>query len=168
MMIRQSSPEECPGLPGLVVAAYQEYAPALGQAAWEQMRSSLLRVPELAATAVLLIAEHAGQLAGSVLYFPPGTSDEGIFPRHWASIRLLAVSPEQRGQGIGRLLTEACLARARQDQAELLGLHTSELMTTARQMYERMGFRQDRDLPSRFGIRYWRFVLPLGASSRKE
>lgn len=160
-MIRQVAPQECPGLAALVVAAYQEYAPALSADAWEQMRSALLQVPTLAATATLLVAEQHGHLTGSVLYFPPGTSDQRLFPRHWASMRLLAVSPECRGQGLGRLLTEACLTRARQDQAEFFGLHTSELMTTARQMYERMGFREDGELPSHFGIRYWRFVLPL-------
>ena len=38
-----------------------------------------------------------------------------------------------------------------------IGLYTSEAMTTARGLYERMGFVVDGDLPTNFGLRYWRF-----------
>jgi ribosomal protein S18 acetylase RimI-like enzyme len=57
-------------------------------------------------------------------------------------IRALAVHPACRRGGVGRVLTEECLWRARQDQAAWVGLHTSELMTAARTMYEAMGFRE--------------------------
>jgi hypothetical protein len=35
-------------------------------------------------------------------------------------------------------------------------------MTTARGLYERMGFVVDGDLPTNFGLRYWRFRRSLG------
>ena len=74
---------------------------------------------------------------------------------------MLAVSPKYRGQGIGRQLTKECIQRAKRDQAEVIGLHTSELMVTARRMYEKLGFQQDTELPRNFGIRYWRYILKL-------
>jgi hypothetical protein len=52
-------------------------------------------------------------------------------------------------------------AIAKQDRAEVIALHTSELMINARRMYERLGFQQDIELPRRLGIRYWRYVLKL-------
>ncbi len=55
-------------------------------------------------------------------------------------VRLLAVAPGIRGQGIGRALVEACIARARQSGASEIGLHTSDTMQSAKQLYERMGF----------------------------
>jgi hypothetical protein len=37
------------------------------------------------------------------------------------------------------------------------------MMTVARPMYERMGFRKDADLPPKFDVAYARYVLELGA-----
>ena len=59
-----------------------------------------------------------------------------------------------RGRGLSRRLTEWCIARARQQGATEIGLHTSEAMTIARGLYERMGFVVDGDLPMNFGLRY--------------
>ncbi|NJM27443.1 MAG: GNAT family N-acetyltransferase [Pseudanabaena sp. RU_4_16] len=65
------------------------------------------------------------------------------------------------GQGIGQQLSLACIHRAKQDRAEAIALHTSELMIDARRIYERLGFQQDIELPHRLGIKYWRYVLKL-------
>ena len=54
--------------------------------------------------------------------------------------RLLAVHPEARGRGLGRLLTEECIRRARASGRDAVGLHTTQLMNVARAMYERIGF----------------------------
>jgi GNAT superfamily N-acetyltransferase len=55
-------------------------------------------------------------------------------------IRLLAVAPAARGQGIGAALVRECLRRARQVGAKTITLHTTEIMSVAMQMYERLGF----------------------------
>ncbi len=52
----------------------------------------------------------------------------------------MAVRPDARGLGIGKALMDECLRRCRQLAVPTLGLHTTELMNVARQMYERMGF----------------------------
>ena len=161
VIIREAIPDDFTAMAQLVVEAYQEYAASLTPAAWEQMRTGLASVARLAASATFLVAEDNRHLVGSVAYYAPGTSDTRLFPQHWASLRLLAVAPAHRGRALGRQLTEACVARARADEAREIGLHTSELMHTARQIYERMGFRTAGELPMTFGLRYWRFVLPL-------
>jgi ribosomal protein S18 acetylase RimI-like enzyme len=55
-------------------------------------------------------------------------------------VRLLAVAPEARGQGIGTALMKECIRRARQGGAACLNLHTTDMMQVAIRMYERMGF----------------------------
>jgi len=57
-------------------------------------------------------------------------------------VRLLAVHPAYRGQGIDRALMEECIRRCRQSKVAVIGLHTTEVMDIARQMYERMGFER--------------------------
>jgi ribosomal protein S18 acetylase RimI-like enzyme len=73
---------------------------------------------------------------------------------------MLAVDPSHRRKGVGRLLTEECVRRARLDGATQVGLHTSELMTAARSLYERMGFRQQQEFQL-YGLRYWIYTLRL-------
>ncbi len=57
----------------------------------------------------------------------------------------------------------ACIARAREDNANAIGLFTSELMQPAHHVYRALGFRLESELPARYGIRYFRFVLPFAA-----
>ena len=67
---------------------------------------------------------------------------------------MLVVDPDARGQGIGRRLTEECIARARRDKAPLIALHTTSIMTVAQPMYLRMGFELIHEAPPIFGVRY--------------
>jgi ribosomal protein S18 acetylase RimI-like enzyme len=55
-------------------------------------------------------------------------------------MRLLAVHPSMRGQGIGTALTLECAQRAERAGASALQLHTTDAMHTAMQLYERFGF----------------------------
>ncbi len=159
--LRDNLPEEGAAIACLTVEAFQDYAAILSGGRWETMRSVLNGVAAWARTGRWIVAEQNGSLIGSVGYFPPGQLDDKIFPPDWASIRFLAVAPAHRGKGLGRLLTEECIRRARQDGAARIGLHTSEIMTVARLMYERLGFRQESEIPRRYGLRYWRYVLEL-------
>lgn len=74
---------------------------------------------------------------------PPGRSSAC-----WWSTRA------SRGKGIGRALTNECLARAKRDGANVIALHTSPIMTVALPMYQRMGFVKLRDAPPIFGVEY--------------
>ena len=55
---------------------------------------------------------------------------------------MLVIDPGARGRGLGRLLTEECVRRARRDGAPTVALHTSPIMEVALPMYLRMGFTQ--------------------------
>ena len=58
-----------------------------------------------------------------------------------------------------KLLTKEGIKRAWQDNAQAVGLYTSEAMTVAQKMYGSLGFKQIRELPSMLGLRYWLYVL---------
>ena len=75
---------------------------------------------------------------------------------------MLVVDPAARGQGIGRQLTEECLRRAERDQASVIALHTTPIMTVALPMYQRMGFARVRDAPDILGVPYAVYVKALG------
>lgn len=161
LIIRDAVAEEFSRVAALNVKAYQEYSQALTPDNWKIMQTNLLNVAEIAKAGRLIIAQQEQNLVGSVVYCPPGTSNSRLFQSEWASLRMLAVLPQYRGLGVGRQLSLECVHRAKQDNAEVVGLHTSEVMVAARKMYERLGFEQDIELPSNFGIRYWRYVLKL-------
>jgi ribosomal protein S18 acetylase RimI-like enzyme len=166
VIIREALAQEMNEVESLTVDAYREYSDALTSDNWEIMRANLSNVAAIAQQGQLIVAQHDQNLVGSVVYCPPGTSDIRLCPPEWASLRLLAVSPRYQGQGIGQRLCLACIDRAKQDKAEVMGLHTSELMVKARRMYEKLGFQQDIELPHRLGIQYWRYVLRLAGGAR--
>src|SRR5689334_12346167 len=116
--IRQAMPGDAAAINQLCVEAYAEFESVVGRDNWLQMREGLASAYDLAALGELLVAEDAGGVIGVVLYIPPGRSDGRSIPQAWATIRMLAVAPASRGQGIGRRLAEACVSRARRDGAE--------------------------------------------------
>jgi GNAT superfamily N-acetyltransferase len=134
---------------------------ASGPMKWSRLRGGLEQAAVRLVDAEIAGLRGAAGLDAVVFYFQPGKSDGVIFPCDWASLRLLGVARAARGRGLSRRLTEWCIARAREQGATWIGLHTSEAMTTARGLYERMGFVVDGDLPMNFGLRYWRFRLDL-------
>jgi GNAT superfamily N-acetyltransferase len=144
----------------LLLEAYADYAERMG-CEWPRLRDGLPQAATRLADAEIAGVRGASGLDAVVFYFAPGKSDGVIFPRDWASLRLLGVARAARGRGLSRRLTDWCIDRARNQGAARIGLHTSEAMTTARGLYERMGFVVDGDLPMNFGLRYWRFRLDL-------
>ena len=149
----------------LAVEAYCQYSRFLTIENWNTMQKNLSNVSAIAQQGQSIVARCKGELVGSVVYFSPGTSNSRLFQPEWASIRMLAVSPRYQRQGIGQKLSKECIERARIDRAEVIALHTSELMTGARRMYEKLGFETDVELPRSLGIRYWRYLLKLSEST---
>jgi ribosomal protein S18 acetylase RimI-like enzyme len=159
--IRRATPGDSAAINDLCVAAYREFEAVVGAANWQQMRETLSRAADLSSLGEFILAEDATGLLGVVLYVPPGKSDGHNTPRERASIRMLAVSPGGRGRGIGRRLTQECIDRASRDGAGAIGLATAEIMRVARPMYERMGFKKEAELGTRFGVEQARYVLTL-------
>ncbi len=78
------------------------------------------------------IAEVDGQRAGSVLLVRQS--------RTVAKLRLLILTPQARGLGLGGRLTDACIAFAREKGYRKLVLWTQSNLTAARAIYRSRGF----------------------------
>jgi ribosomal protein S18 acetylase RimI-like enzyme len=160
-VIEEATAADFGAIANLNVSAYSEFASRLRAGSWEVMQKNLRNVAERAKSAEFLVWRSGNAVIGSVAYCAAGMGDPAIFAPDMASILLLAVSPGERGKGIARDLTLACIARAKSDKANSIGLYTSELMQSAQHLYRGLGFQQDLELPVRYGIRYFRFVLSL-------
>ncbi|MBE9139190.1 GNAT family N-acetyltransferase [Nodosilinea sp. LEGE 07088] len=164
-MIETATSEDFEAIADLNIVAYVEFASYLPPESWENMQKNLRNIKARAEVAEFMICHSGNDIIGSVAYCPAGKGDPEIFKPDTASILLLAVHPQHRGKGIAKALTMECIAKARNDKARLIGLFTSELMQSAQHLYRSLGFQQESELPKRYGIRYFRFILPLASNA---
>jgi GNAT superfamily N-acetyltransferase len=121
----------------VTLAAYAEYAARLPHL-WDAYRGNIEATLADVAPAQQIVAERRGAVVAAVLLYPPGSHAPGAGA--WPEVRLLAVAPAARGQGIAHALMQECVARARAWGAAALSLHTMDVMVGARRLYRRMGF----------------------------
>ena len=86
------------------------------------------------------IAEMNGRIVGSVFLV------HGDRPK-LGKLRLLYVEQEARGTGVGARLVNACIERARAVGDDQLTLWTNSVLTAARRLYERAGFKLIDEAP---------------------
>ncbi|MEX0428475.1 GNAT family N-acetyltransferase [Nocardioides sp. DS6] len=79
------------------------------------------------------VAEVDGQRAGCVILV--ATTDPDV-----ARLRILLVTPEARGCGLGTRLVQECLDFARAAGYRHVTLWTNDILTSARRIYEAAGF----------------------------
>ena len=121
---------------------------------WPAMLAGFSKTSDLIATGEVIIAELQDEFAGAVAYFGPNSQKAPFFDQRWPIIRMLVVDPAFRGKGIGRVLSNQCIARAKRDRSPIIALHTSPIMSVALPMYLKMGFVKAYDAPPIFGVAY--------------
>jgi ribosomal protein S18 acetylase RimI-like enzyme len=157
--VRLAEPGEYLAVGALTEAAYrargllhEEYA--------AQLRDAERRARE----AELLVAVDAdGTLLATATLCPPGSPWTEVAGPDEAELRMLAVAPDAQNRGLGQLLSEACVARARELGCRALVLCTPSTLTVAQRLYDRLGFVRvpDRDWSPASGILLLSYSLAL-------
>lgn len=124
---------------GLIDTAHP-YVPQLRDAAARAQHAIVLALAD---------GEHGdGRIHGTITLVPPGSS-LAEFDTDDFELRMLAVSPIERGRGIGAKLTHAALELAVEKGARRVVLTTMETMIAAHRLYERVGFVRTPELDTR-------------------
>ncbi len=162
--IRPVRTEELAAVGALTVGVYR----AQGLAP-EEYSASLADAEKRAQhTDVLVAVDAADQLIGAVaLVLNGGPYAELAVADDDAEFRMLAVSPDARGRGVGTALIQACLGRARAAGKRRMVISTGDRMSAAHRRYEALGFRRapHLDWSPRPGEKLLAYVLDLAPSA---
>lgn len=141
----------------LLGVAYAPYRAHIPPEAWDRYLADLLDLDRHARDGELLVATVDGAVAGYAAFYPDATAQGLGWPSGWASGRGLAVDPRRRGRGVAAALMADFERRALQVGAPVFAFHTAGFMTTARALYERLGYCRtpgfDRDMNAHYGVR---------------
>lgn len=157
--IRDFMPEDASAVNAVALAAFEQYRGEYSD--WPDFARQVGAMASLAESGEIVVALSNGRIAGAVAYFGPHAVKPAMFDPAWPVIRMLVVDPSERGQGLGRALTEECIRRARRDGASQIALHTSPIMQVALAMYLRQGFVPLRETTPLFGVPYCIYLKSL-------
>jgi ribosomal protein S18 acetylase RimI-like enzyme len=102
--------------------------------------AELARAGHRAEHAEVYVYESDTVLLGSVTFCPPGSPYQEIATAGQGEFRMLAVDPTARKRGVAAALIEKCVERCRELGLGELVLSTMPTMTSAKALYERLGF----------------------------
>ena len=141
LKLRPVKPSEHDVAGGLVVEAYR----SLGDEGDEFYERELRDVSGRIRTADVIVAEIDGRVVGCVTLSIGKTALSEVDDLGAATIRMLGVSSDVRGRGIGEALVRHCIEQARISGSKRVRLDTRTSMQSAQRLYERLGFRREPD-----------------------
>jgi ribosomal protein S18 acetylase RimI-like enzyme len=163
LVYRQGSIEDFQQLKNLGIISYGQYAPILSPENREKLYGFLQNDKgweDLIRLAVSFVCVDKDTIIG-MAYLIPQEHATDIYPADWCYIRMLGVHPRYTGKGVTKQLTLMCIEKARRLNEKTIGLHTSEFMDAARHIYESLGFAIEKEIPPRYGKKYWVYKLEL-------
>ena len=98
-------------------------------------------------TTEIILAKTGNKIIGSVVfigdikYYISGKND--LNTKNSSGFRLLSVHKDYRKIGVGKLLSNACITKARKLNKKSVIIHTTKHMKVAWEMYIRMGFKSN-------------------------
>jgi GNAT superfamily N-acetyltransferase len=170
--IRDARPEEYEEAGRVTADAYREFATP-DRTGWDDYLVRIADIADRARRTTILVAVEDGAVLGTVTLELEGRTDtrrrngeeSGPLRPGQAHIRMLGVAPGVRGRGVGRLLMDASIERARDAGKTVLTLNTTERMKVARRMYESMGFTRTEDEVFPDGFVLLSYEIPLDGTA---
>ena len=170
MNFRKGNKNDLEQLKELGVKSWTQFKDELTNDNWNELHKSLNSYEtynELLEKSECIICENdASEIIGMAFLIPNGNPTE-IYDEKWCHLRFVSVSPEFRGENIGGILTRICIEIARKNNEQTMALHTSEIMKSARHIYEKIGFKILKEIEPRLGIKYWLYTLELDEMEEK-
>jgi GNAT superfamily N-acetyltransferase len=161
LSIRPARPTELAEIGELTVAAYQAdgFAPD-GHPYAAHLADTVSRHRD---AELLVAADHADRVLGTVTICRPGTPFAEVAAPHELEFRMLAVHPDARKRGTAQALVTTVLDRARAEGYRAVAMSSLDRMHTAHRLYQRFGFKRapERDWRPNERSLLWVFVLDL-------
>lgn len=153
VVIRNAKPSEFSAIGKLMVEVYSQlegFPKEEEQPDYYKLLHNIGEFTSNPGTELLVVVEPEGKIIGAVVFFSDmqyyGSGGTATKEKNAAGFRLLAVDPLTRGQGIGKLLTNECIRKAKEKKLSQVIIHTTKTMQPAWKMYERIGFKRSEDL----------------------
>ena len=172
--IREIREEEFGALGQLMVEVYsglEGFPSPAEQPKYYEMLENIGRFTEKKDAKVLVAISNGRELAGGVVYFGDmaeyGSGGIATTIQNASGVRLLGVSANHRGAGVGKALTNSCIELAKTKRRAEVILHTTQAMHVAWRLYEQMGFQRSGDLDfMQENLPVFGFRLRLGEARR--
>jgi ribosomal protein S18 acetylase RimI-like enzyme len=138
VIVRPVRPEEAEAAGRIVVAAFEAVPGAhMGGGYADELADVTGRL----AASEVLVAVDGAEVVGCTTVVPDHRSP--LAEEAWegeCQIRMMAVATHCQGRGVGQLLLDAALDRARALGHQAVFLHSTPAMTAAHRLYQRNGF----------------------------
>lgn len=151
--VRNARPSEFTTVGKLMVAVYAHldgFPKPDEQPAYYNLLSNIGDLTKKPGTELLVALSADNEIVGGVVYFSDmqyyGSGGTATKEQNASGFRLLAVAHAARGQGVGKLLTQACIDKAVVREHREVIIHSTKAMLTAWKMYEQIGFKRSEDL----------------------
>ena len=151
--IRNAKPDEFEEIGKLMVQVYSQlegFPTELEQPNYYKMLANIGELTTKPETELLVTVSAEGKIMGGVIYFSDmqyyGSGGTATKEQNASGFRLLAVDPLTRGKGIGKLLIDECIRKAKDKKHNQVIIHSTMAMQIAWKMYDNLGFTRSEDL----------------------
>lgn len=145
LIIRAATENDAATVGELTERAYRADGFPISDKYAARLRDAATRIND----AILLVAELDARIVATITLAIYGSPFAEIARPDELEVRMLAVSPEERRQGIAETLMSAAMQHAQSLGLRALVLSTETPMSSAHKLYEKLGFTRqpDRDWP---------------------
>lgn len=151
--VRNATAEEFEEVGKLMIRVYSQlegFPSQTEQPEYYKMLANIGEITKKSSTELLIAISSEKKIAGAVVYFSDmssyGSGGTATQEKNASGFRLLAVDHDARGHGIGKLLINECIEKAKSENQEQVIIHSTKFMQVAWKMYEKLGFERSEDL----------------------